>query len=207
LLVDCPWSGQKINYPLLERLGRVLERSRRRIRYRFFTGSLDPNGYLPLKHDLADALGPDNVEVFGALPRDEYMARLEQGDFTLDSYPYGGYATAVDAIWLARPLVTWEGTRFFNRSAASLLRRVGMAELIVRDGEAYEALALRLVHDDAYREGLSRRLAEADLERALFAHDHARYVVEAFRYLIRNHERLQRDPDRRPILVGAGGPP
>jgi hypothetical protein len=204
LLVDCPWSGQKINFPMLELLRSVLCRSRRPVRFRFFTGSLDPNGFIPLKRDVKDVLGREYAEVLDALPHEAYMKALEQGDFTLDSYPYGGYATAVDALWLGKPLLAWEGTRFYNRSAASLLRRVGLEELVARDAEAYSALALRLIHDDAYREELSRRLAAADLERTIFSRGDAKYVVEAFRHLVRNYDRLRLDERREPIVIGAG---
>jgi hypothetical protein len=202
VLVNCAWTAQKANYPLLERLRRILERSRRRIRFRFFTGgSLDCNAYLPLKRDLSDLLGAANVEAFDAMPYAEYMGEIERGDFNLDSYPYGGYATATDAIYLGKPFVAWEGGKFYNRCAPSLLRRVGMEELIVSSGEAYEELALRLIHDDAYRASLSARLAAADLERAIFARDDARYVLKAFRYLVKNHERLRAERGRRPIVI------
>jgi hypothetical protein len=202
LFVNCPWTAQKTNFPLLQRLKRVLERSRRPIRFRFFTGgSLEGNAFLPFARELAGCFGPENIEVFDQMPYAEYMARIEQGDFNLDSYPFGGYATAADALYLGKPVVTWEGTKFYNRSAASLLRRLGIEELIVSSGEAYEALALRLVHDDAYRESLYERLAGHDLERTLFAHDDAQYVVKAFRYLVENRERLLSDGSRRPIVI------
>jgi hypothetical protein len=204
LLVNCAWTSQKINYPLLERLAGILRHSRRRLRFRIFTGgSLSGNSYVPLKRDIAQVLGEANVEVLDGLPYREYMRQLEQGDFCLDSYPFGGYATATDALYLRKPMITQEGTNFYNRSAASLLRRVGLEELIVHDGAAYKSLALRLIHDHAYRAGLQARLAAVDLEQALFAHDDARYVVKAFRYLLENHERLQRDGHRQPILVEA----
>jgi predicted O-linked N-acetylglucosamine transferase (SPINDLY family) len=203
VLVNCAWTAQKANYPLLGRLRRILERSRRRIRFRFFTGgSLDCNAYLPFKRELSDLLGAANVEVFDAMPYAEYMGEIERGDFNLDSYPYGGYATATDAIYLGKPVIAWEGGKFYNRSAPSLLRRLGMQELIAANGEAYEELALRLIHDDAYRASLSARLVETDLERAIFARDDAQYVVKAFHYLVENRERLRAEGGRAPIVIG-----
>jgi hypothetical protein len=203
VLVNCAWTGQKINYPLVARLRRILQRSSRRVRFRFFTGGwLGGNAYLPLRRDIAQVLGEENAEVFQGMHYHIYMAHVEQGDLSLDSYPFGGYATATDAIYLRKPMVAWEGTKFFNRSAASLLRRVGMEELIASTGDEYEALALRLIHDDAYRRSLVARLSGVDLERAIFSHDDAKYVVQAFHYLVENDARLRRDADRSPILIG-----
>ena len=202
VIVNCPWLAQKINFPLLERLRRILERSQRSVRFRFFTGgSLDGNAYVPLRRYLKDVLGRSHVQVFDNMPYAEYMRLMEQGDFSLDSYPFGGYATAIDAVHLRKPLVAWAGTRFYNRSAASVLRRVGLEELVVFDGEAYEALALRLIHDEGYRNGLGERLAGVDLESALFDRDDARHVVKAFRFLVENHRRLQSEGHRRPIVI------
>jgi hypothetical protein len=202
VLVNCPWTAQKINYPLLARLRRILERSKRRIQFRFYAGvALSGTAFAPMMRELCDLLGRDNVDLFGALPYRKYMESMEEGAFCLDSFPFGGYATAIDALCLGKPMVTQEGTKFYNRCAASLLRRVELHELIAPSCEAYEDLALRLVHDDPYRDELRARLAAVDLERSVFSRDDARSVVKAFRYLVENHDRLRADGDRRPILI------
>jgi len=201
LQISCAWSAQKINYPLLERLRRILGRSRRRIRFSFVNGGLDANAFLPLKRDLEAVLGAENIELYDALPYDGYMSRLEQSDFCLDSYPFGGYATAIDALYLRKPFVAWEGTKFYNRSAASLLRRLGLEELIVHDGEAYEELALRLIHDDGYRGQLSAALAGANLDATLFLRGDAASVARIFQYLIGHHAMLRGQPGREPVNI------
>ncbi len=204
LQISCAWSAQKINYPLLERLRRILGRSRRPIHFRFYTGgALVENALIPTRQVICDLLGVPHADVVEGIPYSDYMQEIERGDFNLDSYPFGGYATAIDALYLRKPFVAWEGTKFYNRSAASLLRRLGLEELIVHDGEAYEELALRLIHDDAYRRRLSARLGEADLDRALFAHDDAGNVAKAFRHLLERHEALRRDGHRQPLCVDA----
>jgi hypothetical protein len=205
LFINCAWIRQKINYPLLDRLKRILERSRRKIKFRFFVGggSLDDNAYLPLKRVLSDILAGESIELFDAMPYSVYMTRLGEGSFNLDSYPFGGYATAIDAIYLRKPIITWEGKKFYNRSAASVLRHVGLEELIVHDAGAYEELALKLIHEDGYREQLRAKLAKIDLDKTIFARADAKAVVKAFSYLVENHEKLRQDRDRRPIVIDA----
>jgi len=202
MLINCAWSAQKINYPMLQRLRRIVERAKRKVRLRFFTGgALDGNGFIPMRRVIEEVVGAENVEVFDGMFYPEYMARLEQGDFTLDSYPFGGYATATDAIFLRKPIVTWQGTKFYNRSAASLLRHIGLEELIVHGGDAYEELAVKLIDDDEYRGRIVAKLAKLDLDKTIFAHDDAKFVAKAFHYLIDNHDRLRKDERRAPIIV------
>ena len=58
------------------------------------------------------------------------MQKMETGDLSADSYPFGGYNTIVDSLFLGKPVVTWEGTKLYNRAAAALLLRLGLADFI-----------------------------------------------------------------------------
>jgi protein O-GlcNAc transferase len=73
--------------------------------------------------------------------------------------PYNAHTTACDALWAGVPLVTCLGTTFVGRVAASLLKAVGLDELIARSLGEYEALALKLAHEPAYLASLRDKLA------------------------------------------------
>lgn len=73
----------------------------------------------------------------------------------------------------------------------------------MRDGDAYEAMALKLIHDDAYRKRLTAKLAKADLDKTIFDHDDAKAVAKAFQHVLANHEKLQQDAHRKPVVVKA----
>jgi protein O-GlcNAc transferase len=96
-----------------------------------------------------------------------HLARLALGDLFLDSLPYNAHTTASDALWAGLPLLTCRGKTFAGRVAASLLRAVGLPELITDSLEEYESLALTLARDRtllrSYRERLSRDPARLPL--------------------------------------------
>ena len=70
----------------------------------------------------------------------DHLARQRQADLFLDTLPYNAHTTACDALWAGVPVVTCLGTTFVGRVAASLLKAVGLDELITHSLEDYEAL-------------------------------------------------------------------
>ena len=80
----------------------------------------------------------------------DHLARHRQADLCLDTLPYNAHTTASDALWAGLPVLTCLGETFAGRVAASLLKAIGLDELITRTLAEYEALALRLARDPAY---------------------------------------------------------
>ncbi|MFN9911381.1 MAG: hypothetical protein ACK53L_02285, partial [Pirellulaceae bacterium] len=75
------------------------------------------------------------------VPIDQHLARQPLADLFLDSFPYNAHATASIALRMGVPLVTLSGPSMLSRVAGSLLRSVGLPELITRSFAEYEALA------------------------------------------------------------------
>jgi protein O-GlcNAc transferase len=99
--------------------------------------------------------------VFGErLPPDEYLARYRTADLFLDTLPYNAGTTASDALWAGLPVLTCMGTAFAARVGASVLRAVGLPELIASTPEQYEQLAVELANDPRRLAGVRTRLAE-----------------------------------------------
>ncbi len=93
------------------------------------------------------------------LPLDEHLARHRLADLFLDTLPYNAHTTAADALWAGLPVLTCKGEAFAGRVAASLLRAVGLPELITANNEEYEALALKLARERALLAGIKAKLA------------------------------------------------
>ncbi len=89
----------------------------------------------------------------------DHLARQRQADLFLDTLPYNAHTTACDALWAGVPLLTCLGTTFVGRVAASLLKAVGLDELIAYSLDEYEALALKLAREPAYLASLRDKLA------------------------------------------------
>jgi predicted O-linked N-acetylglucosamine transferase (SPINDLY family) len=103
----------------------------------------------------------------------QHLARHGGADLFLDTLPYGAHTTASDALWAGLPLVTCLGREFDGRVAASLLKAVGLPELIADNLEDYEKLALALARDPARLAALRKTLAGNRQAAPLF--DTARY--------------------------------
>ncbi len=80
-------------------------------------------------------------------PLPDHLARHRAADLFLDCFPYNAHTTASDALWAGCPLLTITGETFISRVAGSLLRTMGLPDLITTSLEEYQANALRLAHN------------------------------------------------------------
>jgi predicted O-linked N-acetylglucosamine transferase (SPINDLY family) len=97
-----------------------------------------------------------------------HLARHQVADLFLDTLPYNAHTTASDALWSGLPIITRPGETFASRVAASLLKAVGLPELITDSAEAYVALALERACDAPRLAALRQRLGDNRLTRPLF---------------------------------------
>lgn len=98
----------------------------------------------------------------------EHLARLQLADLVLDTAPYNAHTTASDALWAGAPIVTCSGSTFPSRVAGSLLRAVGLSELITDDLESYFNLARSLAADPPRLAEIRAKLARNRATAALF---------------------------------------
>ncbi len=86
----------------------------------------------------------DFVPLTPELSQGALLNRYAEIDVALDTFPYNGMTTTLDALWMGVPVVSLVGERNLGRAGLSLLTNVGMAELAVRDVDAYVAQAVAL---------------------------------------------------------------
>ena len=98
----------------------------------------------------------------------DHLARHRPADLFLDTLPFNAHTTASDALWAGLPLLTCAGNTFTGRVAGSLLRAVGLGELVATSLEEYEAQALRLARDAGLLAQFRDRLARNRLTSPLF---------------------------------------
>ena len=101
---------------------------------------------------------PDRLVFAPRRPLREYLALLTVADLFLDTRPYNGHTTASDALWAGLPVLTLPGETFASRVAGSLLRTLGLPELIAESREHYRETAIRLALDEDTRRHLRSRL-------------------------------------------------
>lgn len=128
-----------------------------------------------------------------ALPPD-YLARYRVADLFLDCFPFNGGTTANDALWMGTPVLTCPGRSFASRMAGSLLRNVGLDELIASDFADYEEIAVALAADPARMDSLRARLQAARSTAPLFQTDAQVRKIEALFRQVALHRAVARTP-------------
>jgi predicted O-linked N-acetylglucosamine transferase (SPINDLY family) len=107
--------------------------------------------------------------VFGPIMKlPEHLARLRAANLFLDTLPYNAHTTGSDALWAGLPVLTCMGRTFPSRVGASLLRAVGLPELVTENLADYEDLAVRLASDPSQLLALRERLHKNRLVMPLF---------------------------------------
>jgi predicted O-linked N-acetylglucosamine transferase (SPINDLY family) len=74
----------------------------------------------------------------------KYLASYKLADIFLDTFPYNGGTTVVDALWAEIPVVTISGETMVSRMAKSALNSIGLSELVTTSLIEYEELAYEL---------------------------------------------------------------
>lgn len=209
VVVNCPWHGQKINFPFLQTMGRIVpacQHKGRQVRLQIFESgaTLQKNDFVPFMQALSAVLPAGSFQVVLNQPYPAYMAQLQQGHLALDSWHFGGCNTVSDSLYLAIPMVCREGDRWYNRIGPHMLRQAGVGELVAGDEASYVAQAVRLICDDAWRQSLRSQLLGADLARNLYGKADARHFKAAVDHLLAHHPEIQARQDREPIRIRQG---
>lgn len=142
------------------------------------------------KEAAARGISPDRLVFAPHADYATYLARTQLADLFLDNNYWNGHSTASDALRCGVPVITCQGQSFASRVAASLLRAIGMPELIARSLEEYEALALKLARDPALLATTKEKLARNRLTMPLFDTERFTRHLEAAYWTM--HERAQR---------------
>lgn len=101
---------------------------------------------------------------FVGSPYDNQRRHTQMCSAVLDTEVYNGHTTAVDALWAGIPLVTRsDGTDMAARVGFSLLRAVGMEQIVAKSEMEYEQLAVRLGSDRQYYKKVRAQLVAACL--------------------------------------------
>jgi predicted O-linked N-acetylglucosamine transferase (SPINDLY family) len=123
------------------------------------------------------------------IPPAEHLARHRAADLFLDTLPYNAHTTACDALWAGLPVLTRIGETFAGRVAGSVLRAIGLDELITETADDYERLAIALAGDPGRLAAVRRKLAGNRLTTPLF--DTRRFTAHMEAAFVAMHRRHQ----------------
>jgi predicted O-linked N-acetylglucosamine transferase (SPINDLY family) len=120
----------------------------------------------------AEGIGAERLAFEGPEGLELMMQRYGAIDIALDSTPYNGGTTTLQALWMGVPVIALAGGNFVSRMGASFLTALGRSDWIADTDEAFVAIACRLAEQlPATRKGrtaLRQQMAHgglSDLER------------------------------------------
>ncbi len=93
------------------------------------------------------SISPDRLDLEGPAEHYTFLERYSGIDVALDTFPYNGGTTTMEALWQGVPVLCFTGDRWASRISASLLREAGLAEFVAPDLEHHIAQAVALARD------------------------------------------------------------
>ena len=114
-----------------------------------------------------------------------HVARLQAADLGIDTFPCNGHTTTSDKLWAGLPLATMQGTSFASRVSESLLKALGLPELVADDEQSYVALSVKLATDHAWRTAIREKVAANRFRAPLFDTERfTRHLESAYRTMV-----------------------
>ncbi len=96
-----------------------------------------------------------------------HFAAYGQVDLALDTFPYNGVTTTLEALWMGVPVLAMEGRHSLSRHGAAILGLLGLSDLVASGPMDYVNRAVALASDpvrlQALRAGMRQRLADSPI--------------------------------------------
>jgi predicted O-linked N-acetylglucosamine transferase (SPINDLY family) len=145
-------------------------------------------GDAAIRHRVADAfrqlgIGTDRLEICPPLPREQFMSQYHLVDIALDSFPYQGVTTTVEALWMGVPVMMYAGETFISRQSVNVHAQLGLDEWISSSRDDYISKAVSHASDTGTLRSLRRELrarlnASPVLDAGRFAADFRKMLYE-----------------------------
>ena len=103
-------------------------------------------------------IAAERIEFVGFQPRWQYLQTYQRIDICLDTLPYNGHTTSLDAYWMGVPVVSKVGASVVGRAGWSQLNNLGLAELAAFDDPSFIDIAVGLATDWSRLKHLRRTL-------------------------------------------------
>jgi predicted O-linked N-acetylglucosamine transferase (SPINDLY family) len=92
------------------------------------------------------SISEDRLDLDGPAEHFAFLERYNDIDLALDTFPYNGGTTTMEALWQGVPVLAFTGDRWASRISASLLQGAGLAQFVTPDLDHYVARAVALAN-------------------------------------------------------------
>lgn len=94
-----------------------------------------------------NGISNDRLLLEGPSSRTAYFEAYNRVDIVLDTFPYPGGTTSIDALWMGVPVLTLKGHRFLSRLGESIAINAGELEWIAENPSEYIDKAIAFASD------------------------------------------------------------
>jgi protein O-GlcNAc transferase len=91
-----------------------------------------------------EAIADDQLICEGPAEHFEFLKTYGQIDVALDTFPYSGGTTTMEALWQGVPVLTFLGDRWVSRTSSSLLRAAGLNQWVRPSRDSFVRYAIAL---------------------------------------------------------------
>ena len=133
-------------------------------------------------------IDPRRITFASPRPRRQYLELYHRIDLGLDTFPYNGHTTSLDALWMGVPVITLVGQTAVSRAGWCQLSNLGLQELAGHTADQFVTIAVELARDlprlRELRATLRGRMQASPL---MDAPRFARSIEAAYRHMWRNY--------------------
>ena len=117
----------------------------------------------------------------------DHLGMYREVDIALDTFPYNGTTTTLEALWMGVPTITAAGKSHAGRVGVSLLAQAGLDEFIAESIDEYISIAVHLAENTATVQQLRNTLRDRVSNSTLCdARSFTHYLEEAYRNMWRD---------------------
>lgn len=115
----------------------------------------------------AEGFPVDRLIMEGGAPHQDFIQSYRDVDIALDTTPYSGGLTTLEALWMGVPVMTLTGETFASRHSTAHLKNCGLDQLIAATEKDFVSIATTLCADQealkTLKTGLRDRLSNSPL--------------------------------------------
>src|SRR5262249_34265245 len=94
-----------------------------------------------------EGISPGRIELVEKRPRLEYLRLYHRIDLCLDTFPYNGHTTTLDAYWMGVPTISFCGTTAVSRAGFSQASNLRLTDLVATTPDQFIKIAVALAGD------------------------------------------------------------
>ncbi len=98
----------------------------------------------------------------------DHLKMYDQIDLALDTFPYNGVTTTFEALWKSVPVLILRGDNFLSRNGYSIIKNLGIEELISNSSDDYVLKAINLSNNINDLQKIKKKIYENLLNSKLF---------------------------------------